>query len=177
MEKRDKIIIGALIVVIIALVACLAFMFAGNNVLNDGTSVPDGMKMYNFNSEFKMAVPENAKFLKTWGDSQGANLGTGYTYFDKHNKISVNFIDSPLVNSGFVEEFANAANSSDNATIEKVGDMFISHNKKNGKMASTQENSNFTESIVIQKGHLLIGILGNDLDLIKSMANTIEYCE
>ena len=49
--ERDKIIIAGMIIVIIALVAGLAFMFAGNNISVGGTALPEGMKMYDFNSE------------------------------------------------------------------------------------------------------------------------------
>lgn len=178
MEKKDKIIIGALIVVIIALVAGLAFMFSGNNFSNGGGSAPEGMKMYDFNSEFKMAVPEDVRFLKTWNNSDDMVLGMGYNYFDKHNKISVNYANSPMVNSEIVDGMVKVANSSGNYTIVKEGNMIISHNtKNNGKMAKTSVDSNFTESIIVQKGHLLIVIDGNDMDLIKSMANSIEYYE
>lgn len=78
MEKRDKIIIGSLIVVIIALIAGVAFMFSGNNLSAGGGSAPEGMKIYDFNSEFKMAVPENTKFLKTWNRMDDAIFSTGY---------------------------------------------------------------------------------------------------
>lgn len=178
MEKKDKIIIGALIVVIIALIASLAFMFSGNNFSNDGGSAPDGMKMYDFNSEFKMAVPEDVRFLKTWNNSEDGVYGMGYNYFDRHNQISVNYADSPLITSELIDGMVKVANSSGNFTIVNEGDMIISHNiKNNGKMAQTSADSNFTESILVQKGHLLIVIDGNDMDLIKSMANSIEYCK
>lgn len=177
MEKKDKIIIVALIIVIIALVAGLVFLFMGNDFSNDGGSVPSGMKIYDFNSEFKMAVPEDVRFLKTWNTSD-LPISGGYSYFDRNNKIAINFADSPMVNQEFIRNLVNIANSTGNSTIEYDGDMIICHNiKNNGKVASTQEDSNFTESIMVQKGHLLIVVAGNDLDLIKSMAKTIVYFE
>lgn len=39
------------------------------------------------------------------------------------------------------------------------------------------EKTNFKEGIIIQIEHTIIFIYGNDLDFIKSMANTIEFCQ
>ena len=56
--------------------------------------------------------------------------------------------------------------------------MIISHNvKNNGKMAKNIEDSKFKEEILLQKGHMLVGVSGNDLNLIKSMINTVEFYE
>ena len=177
MEKRDKIIIAGLVIVIIALLACLAYMFMGNN-MSAGDGAPEGMKMYDFNSEFKMAVPKDVRFLKSWNNSGDVIFGMGYSYFDKNNEILVSYIDSPLVTHEVIDTMVNVTNSSGNATFEFEGDMIISHNvKNNGKVGNSAEESNFTETILLQKGHMAVGILGNDLDLIKSMAKTIEFYE
>lgn len=177
MEKRDKIIIAGLVIVIIALVAGLAYMFMGNNLSTGEGSAPEGMKIYDFNSEFKMAVPKDVRFLKTWNNSD-AIFGQGYTYFDKDKEISVAYIDSPLMTHEFIDAMIELANSSGNATIEYDGDLIISHSIINdGQIGKTAEDSNFTDTILLQKGHRIVGISGNDLDLIKSMAKTIEFYE
>jgi len=178
MEKKDKIIIGALIVVIIVLVAGLAFMFSGNNLSNGGGTAPEGMKMYDFNSEFKMAVPKDTKFLKTWNETEGTLLSMGYTYFDKNNEIAVIYAYSPIITHDFLDSMNNVSVAAGNVSIEKEGDLIISHFlKANGKVGKTLDNSNFTESVMLVKGHMIVGVSGNDLDLIKSMINTVEFYE
>ena len=106
MEKRDKIIIAGLVIVIIALLAGLAYMFMGSN-MSAGDGAPEGMKMYDFNSEFKMAVPKDARFLKSWNNSGDVIFGMGYSYFDKNNEISVSYIDSPVVTHEFINNPIN----------------------------------------------------------------------
>ena len=87
-------------------------------------------------------------------------------------------MDSPLITHKFVDEFVKVSNSSGNATVEYEGDLIIFHDiKNNGKVGKTFENSKFKENIVIQKGHMIVFVFGNDLDKIKSMANTIEFYE
>ena len=105
-------------------------------------------------------------------------FGQGYSYFDRDNKIMVAYVDSPMITHELVDTLINASNSSGNNTFDFEGDLIISHNTKNsGKVAKTLEDSEFKESIILQKGHMLIGVSGNDLDLIKSMMNTIEFYE
>lgn len=176
MEKRDKIIITGMIIVIIALIAGLAFMLTGNN-LSVGDGAPEGMKMYDFNSEFKMAVPNNVKFLKSWNNSDDAVFGQGYQYFDKNNEIVVSYVDSPMITHEFMDTLENLSDSLGNATIEHEGDLIISHNKNDGIVGKSVEESNFTESVILQKGHMAVGVSGNDLDLIKSMIKTVEFYE
>ena len=178
MEKRDKIIIVGLIIVILALIAGLCYMLMGNNSSAGNGSIPDGMEVYAFNSEFKMAVPEDARFLKQWNLTGEILFGSGYTYFDKDNEIQIAYADSPLVTHEFLDALVNAGNSSGNVTFEFEGDMIIAHNIKNsGKVTSNPDDAEFKETIFIQKGHMMVGISGNDLDLIKSMANSIEFYE
>lgn len=178
MEKSHKIIIAGLIIVIIALVAGLAYMLTGNNMSIGNGSVPEGMKMYDFNSEFNMAVPENSKFLKQWNKSGDMLFGQGYTYFDRNNEILVSYADSPLITPELIDTFVKAGNSSGNATFDFEGDLIISHSIRNsGKVAKNPEDTEFKESIILQKGHMMIIVSGNDLDLIKSMVNTIEFNE
>lgn len=178
MEKSDKIIIAGLVIVIIALVAVLAFMFTGNNLSMGEGAAPDGMKIYDFNSEFKMAVPKDVKFLKSWNNSDDDIFNQGYVYFDEDNEISVLYADSPFITHELIDAMMNAGNSSGNFTYEVDGDLIIAHHvKNNGKVGNSDEDSNFTESIFLQKGHMIVRVSGNDLDLIKSMINTIEFYE
>lgn len=178
MEKSHKIIIVGLVIVIIALVAGLAYMLTGNNLSAEKGSVPEGMKMYDFNSEFKMAVPKDVKFLKQWNKSEDMMFGQGYIYFDRNNEIQVGYVDSPMITHELVDAWVKAGNSSGNATFDFEGDLIIAHYIKNsGKMAKNPEDSEFKELIILQKGHRLVGILGNDLNLTKSMINTIEFYE
>jgi hypothetical protein len=178
MEKRDKIIIAGLIIVIIALIAGLAFMSTGNNSSTGEATASDGMKIYDFNSEFKMEVPKSVKFLKSWNNTDDAIFGQGYTYFDEYNEIMVAYVDSPMITHEFVDAVVDMANSSGNVTVEFEGDLIISHSLKNdGSVGNSAENSNFTNTVMLQKGHMLVGISGNDLDLIKSMIKTVEFYE
>ena len=176
--ERDKIIITGMIIVIIALDAGLAFMFTGNNLSIGGAASPEGMKMYDFNSEFKMAVPNDVKFLKAWNNTEDIAFGQGYRYFDKDNEIEVLCIDSPMVTHELLDNMIKYGNSSGNATFDFEGDLIISHNvKNNGKVGKSADKSKFKETIFLQKGHVLVGVSGNDLDLIKSMIKTVEFYE
>ena len=178
MEKSHKIIIVALVVVIIALVAGVAYMLSGNSLSVGNGSVPEGMKMYDFNSEFKMAVPKDARFLKQWNNSEDMSFGQGYSYFDRDNKIEVMYVNSPMVTNELMDAMVKAGNSSGNTTFDFEGDLIIAHDIKNsGKIAKTPEDSEFKETIFLKKGHMLVRVSGNDLDLIKSMMNTIEFYE
>ncbi|WP_296883016.1 hypothetical protein [uncultured Methanobrevibacter sp.] len=175
MEKKHKIIIIVLIIAIIALSASLAFILKNNS--SDG-GVPNGMKVYDFNSEFTMNVPKDTKFLKSWNNSGDQLFGQGYTYLDKNNEFFVAYAVSPLITHEVVNAFVEISNSSGNATVNVDGDLIIVHNKKaNGKVGSTVDKSNFTETILIQRGHQLVGVGGNDLNFLKTMVNTIEFYE
>ena len=178
MEKNQKIIIIGLIIVIIALVAGIAYMFMGGSLTGiGGGNVPEGMKMYDFNSEFKMAVPENAKFLKEWNYSDSI-WGSGYSYLDKDNKFAVSYLDSPTITHNLIRSMVEAVNKSGNGTVEFEGDLIITHNLKfNGKVGENMADTNFTYSIILQKGHQAVGVSGNNLEFIKSMVNTIEFYE
>ena len=177
MEKKEKIIIIGLVIVIIALAIGVASMFIGNKGSNDA-NVPQGMQMYDFNSEFKMAVPNNVHFLKQWNKSAEFDFGYSYLYFDKNNEFEVRSVDSPMVTHEIIDGMMELDNQSGNTTSEFEGDLIILHHvKANGKVGNSPENSNFTESIVLQKGHQMVTLSGNDLDLLKSMINTIEFYE
>lgn len=174
MDKREKIIIFGLIIIIIVLLVGLTTLSLGNFSNNDKSI--DGMQKYDFNSVFKMDVPDNVRFLKEWNNTDEFNFGDVYTYFDKKNKFAVKYMESPMITHEFVNSFLESENKSGNITFEHDNDMIIVHMKKNnGKIGKTLEKTNFKEGIMIQKGHTLIMIQGNDLDFIKSMANTIEF--
>ena len=176
MEKKDKIIIVGLIIVILALLASLAYLFMGNNLSTGEGNVPDGMQRYNFDSAFTMAVPKDARFLKEFNAS--TEFGQATTYFDKSNKIAISYLNSPIVTHELINASESIVNESGNSSFEFEGDMVISHNlKNNGKMGKDFERSNFTEAILVQRGHEIFMVHGNDLDLIKSIIGTLEWYE
>ncbi len=176
MENKHKIIIGMLIIVIVALGIGIAYTFVGNNGLSNA-NVPEGMQMYDFNSEFKMAVPENVRFLKEWNTSGDYDFGEGYTYFDKDNKLSISYFDSPLITHEFVNLIVKVGNESGNFTVENDGDLIILHNLKSDGNVVDSNNANFTDGIFLQKGHQIVIVEGNNADLLKSMIKTIEFYE
>lgn len=174
MERNNIIIIG-LIIVIIALVAGLAYMLMEDNLSFGEGSVPEGMQEYNFNSMFTMAVPEGAKFLKEFNNS---GSGLSANYFDKNNEIAVSYLFSPIISSNNINFMINITNSSSNSSIEHDGDLIIIHHlKSNGELGNDLENSNFTYSVFLYKNHVLIVIQGNDLELLKTMAHTLKFYE
>ncbi len=176
MNKKEKIIIFGLIIIIIVLLVGLTTLSLGNFSNNDKSI--DGMQKYDFNSVFKMDVPDNVRFLKEWNNTDESSFGDGYTYFDKKNKFAVHYAESPMITHESVNSVLESGNKSGNITFEHDNDMIIVHwNKNNGKIGKTFEKSKFKEGIIVQKGHTIIFIYGNDLDFIKSMANTIEFCQ
>jgi len=178
MEKKEKIVIVGLVVVILALVASLTYVFMDNNVSGNGKTVPDGMKEYNFDSEFTMAVPKDAKFLKNFNESFIEGFGQGVSYLDKSNKFAISYVDSPMVTNESINYLISALNASGNATFEFDGDLIISHNlKSNGNIGDTFEDSNFTYTVMLQRGHEIVEIYGNDVNLIRSMIKTLEWYE
>ncbi len=178
MNKREKIIIFGLIIIIIVLLVGLTTLSLGNNYFSNNDKSIDGMQKYDFNSVFKMDVPDNVRFLKEWNNTDEFGFGDGYTYFDKKNKFAVHYAESPMITHEFVNSLLESVNKSGNFTFEHDNDMIIVHMKKNnGKIGKTFEKTHFKEGILVQKGHTLIMIQGNDLDFIKSMANTIEFCQ
>ena len=68
MQKREKIIILGLIILIIGLLVGLTTILINNNSFFDNDKVLDGMQKYDFNSIFKMDVPKNVRFLKEWNN-------------------------------------------------------------------------------------------------------------
>jgi len=89
--------------------------------------------MYDLNSEFRMAVQSNAKFLKTWNNSD--KFGWAYSCFDESDQIAISFRDSPMITHEVIDVFIKIDNSSGNDTLEYKGDLIISHKiKNNGKV-------------------------------------------
>ena len=176
MGKNDKIIIIGLIVVIIALIAGLAYMFMGNNLSASDGNVPNGMQRYNFDSIFTMTVPKNVKFLKEFNATN--EFGQAATYFDSSDEFAISYMYSPMITHEFINYTETFANASGNSTFEFEGDLVIAHNlKNNGKIGNDFESSNFTYMVLVQRGHEIVSINGNDLDSIKSMIKTLEWYE
>lgn len=175
MERKHKIIIISLVIVIVALAAGLAYMLLGNGFSGE-ENVPDGMQRYDFDSAFTMLVPDDVRFLKEWNTSFMEGFGQGTSYFDKNNKFSVIYGYSPILTKNFIKGFINLENASGNITFENEGDLIIIHNLNHGgKVAKTLDDSEFKYSILLQRNHEVVTINGNDLDFIKSMANSIKF--
>lgn len=179
--KKEKWIIIGLIIVVIALIAGIAFMFLGGDASNNGSNVSEGMEIFNFDSLFTMEVPENTKFLKSslLGVEDGiyANLGISKSYFSKNNEFCVRYIHSGVFDKNAIIQLVNGS-AKDDVTFEESGNMIIAHNKNSdGKVGNDYENTNFTDMVVVYKGLDIVVLSGNDADLIKSMADTIEFRE
>ena len=177
MEKRDKTIIVGLIIVIILLVMGIASFFITDNNSN-GKTASSGMKIYDFNSEFTMEVPKNSNFLKGWNNVSEFNFGDEYYYLDKSNKFSVIYVSSPLITHELFDNSMNISNKSGNVSVEFEGDLKVIHNLNNtGKIGNSLDDTEFKYNILLQKGHMIVIVSGNDLGFIKSMANTIKFYE
>lgn len=174
---KNKIIIIGLIVVIIALIAGLAIALTGND--NSGVSqASEGMEIYNFDSAFTMEVPNGTKFLKTWLDGNETILTEGIVkdYYSKDNEFSVTYINSRMLNDErinymFFEDLGNI-------TTEQSGDSLLVHyHDSTGKIGKTLDDTDFKEAIIIQKGVEIVELEGNDMDFLKSMADTVKFRE
>lgn len=176
MERKHKIIIISLVIVIVALAAGLSYMLLGNGFSGE-ESVPDGMQRYDFDSRFTMVVPDDARFLKDW-EASILGLDQSIIYFDKHNKFAVAYANSPMVTKELIDYAVEYGNASGNATIELDGNLIISHNLKNsGKIGKTYDDSEFKYGIMLQNGHEIVLVAGNDLNSVKAMANSIKFYE
>ena len=83
-----------------------------------------------------------------------------------------------MVTNESINYLISALNASGNATFEFDGDLIISHNlKSNGNIGDTFEDSNFTYTVMLQRGHEIVEIYGNDVNLIRSMIKTLEWYE
>lgn len=177
MEKKEKIIIIGLVIVIIALAIGVASVIMWG-IDSNNSKIPQGMEKYDFDSEFTMAVPDDARFIKEWNRTDEFILAEGKSYFDSANKFSVVYVDSPMVTNEFVNTIMGIANNSGNVTFEVKNDYIVLHNlESNGHVGKSLEDSNFTDIILIQKGHEIVVLSGNDLNLLKSMAETVKFYE
>ena len=128
-----------------------------------------------------MEVPENTKFLKTSvlenEDGVYVNLVNFKSYFSKNNEFSVRYIHSGLFDKNSLIQFVYGS-TKDDVNFEESGNMIIAHNKNSdGKVGNDFENTNFTDEVIVYKGLDIVVVSGNDADLIKSMADTIEFRE
>ncbi|WP_297828490.1 hypothetical protein [uncultured Methanobrevibacter sp.] len=83
-----------------------------------------------------------------------------------------------MVTNEFVNTIMGIANNSGNVTFEVKNDYIVLHNlESNGHVGKSLEDSNFTDIILIQKGHEIVVLSGNDLNLLKSMAETVKFYE
>ena len=83
MEKKNKIIIAVLVIIIIALVCVIGLTFFGN--MNPTKTNSTNTTVYNFDSAFTMEIPKGTVFKKSWNDS--GNFGVFKTYDEKGNKF------------------------------------------------------------------------------------------
>ncbi len=177
MEKKHKIIIVALIIVIIALIASLAFML-GDKVNVSSDDVKEGMVVYNFDSVFTMQVPEGTTFNKTWGnssDEMGFYFGDSKTYLDLKKKFAVSYVVSPVITSDLIDSMINMTNASGNATVYHDGDLIIMEKTSKKSQFGDFDVAKFYKAGVVLDGTTLVTIYGIDLDEIKEMANTIKF--
>lgn len=172
MEKKHKIIIIVLIIVI-ALIAGIAYMLISNNTSNNKEY--DNMKTFKFNGVFTMSVPKDSKFLKSWNKSDKNNLElfSGYEYYDKKYELSVLTANSPIMNSKNTDYLLGGLNKTENVTVEKEGNLTILQNDNYQNMPGKIKTK---YRVFINNGNNLVVVAGNDLDLLKSMANSIKFC-
>lgn len=172
MEKKDKIIIGALIVVIIALVASLAFMFSDNNSHMGEISVPEGMQRYDFDSAFTMNVPKGVKFLKTWNYT---GLGVTKIFYDKKDSFCVLYVQSDMIDEGLVENIGDSINSSNKYELSVEGDLKIFKvidKKEKFDIGDGEKHFDYRVLKSVKSGYVIVS--GNNLTSLKEMSNSIE---
>ena len=181
MEKNKIMIIG-LIIVIIALIAGIAIALTGNNNNTLGSSedsisnyeASEGMELYNFDSAFVMEVPNGTVFLKTRMNGNDTGILSEGTVKDYFSKDKIYYIESHMLNDERVNYIL--ALDDGNVTTEQDGDLLIIHDHDaSGKVGKTWETTEFKEAISIHKGTKFLLIEGNDIDFIKSMAETIKF--
>ncbi|WP_405267645.1 hypothetical protein [Methanobrevibacter sp.] len=178
MEKKHKIIIIGLIIVIIALIAGLAMMLGGGNVSVSSDTVKDGMMIYNFDSVFTMQVPKGTTFNKTWNDSSedgGLYMGDSKSYLDLNKKFGLSYVSSPMLTNDLIDFLVNETNSSGNASVYHEGDFIIMEKTSKKSQFGDWDAVKFSKGIVVVDGTTMISIYGNDLDELKEMANTIKF--
>ena len=173
MEKKNKIIIAVLIVVIVALAIGVATMIFNNSPAGGG-SVPEGMQKYNFDSAFTMEVPKGTVFKKSWNESNEFMLGISKTYEDKNKKFSVMYVTSELINDNAINFVVEEINSTGNVKVEKEGNLIIVDKLKKSKDLPFDLDK-FKHAVLTHEGHDYIVICGNNTEKIVEMAKTINY--
>ena len=172
MEKKNKIIIAVLVIIIIALVCVIGLTFFGN--MNPVKTNSTNATVYNFDSAFTMEVPKGTVFKKSWNDS--GNFGVSKTYDDKGKKFSIQYIGSPAVTDGLVNFIVNEANSTGDVKIEHDGDLIILHHiAKKSKNNVLEIDGEFKHVVLSHKNDEFVGIAGNNTDELVKMAKTIDY--
>ena len=172
MEKKNKIIIAVLVIIIVALIAAVGFMFFGG--MNPAKSSNANATVYNFDSAFTMEVPKGTVFKKSWNDS--GNFGVSKTYNDKGKRFSIQYIGSPAVTDGLVNFIVNEANSTGDVKIEHDGDLIILHHiAKKSKNNVLEIDGEFKHVVLSHKNDEFVGIAGNNTDELVKMAKTIDY--
>ena len=173
MEKRDKIIVIGLIIVILALVAGLAYMFMGNNLSVSDSSVPQGMQKYDFDSAFTMNVPKDVKFLKTWNVT---GLGITKIYYNKENKFCVFYAQSDMIDEVFVENAADTLNSSGKYDVSVDGGLKVFKvldKKEKFDIGNGEKHFDYRVLKSVKSGYVIIS--GDNIDSLKQMANSISF--
>ena len=172
MDKKNKIIIAVLVIIIIALVCVIGLTFFGN--MNPAKTNNTNVTVYNFDSAFTMEVPKGTVFKKSWNDS--GNFGVSKTYNDKGKRFSIQYIGSPAVTDGLVNFIVNEANSTGDVKIEHDCDLIIMHkNNKKSKNNVIEIDGKYKHIVLSHKNDEFVGIGGNNTDELVKMAKTIDY--
>ncbi|WP_304047353.1 hypothetical protein [Methanobrevibacter gottschalkii] len=167
---KNKIIIIGLIIVIVALIAGIAMMLTGNGN-SSGVDVAEGMQVYDFDSAFTMVVKDDAKFLKTWGDTP---VGSFKTYFNKEDNYAVELSESDYFANN-IDFLSSIMNDTDDYEIVEDGDFrIVKVLDKSDKVDTGSSEKFFTYKGATLKGNKLISLASNDLDSLKEMGNSIK---
>ena len=171
MEKKNKIIIAVLVIIIIALVCVIGLTFFGN--MNPVKTNSTNATVYNFDSAFTMEVPKGTVFKKSWNDS-GNGFGAMKTYDDKNKKFSVGYMESFMITDDFINLFIEYGNETNNTKVTHQGDLVIFENTGNGSQKNPGGN-NYKYAVLARDGHQLVVLSGNNADKLVEMAKTIEF--
>ncbi len=172
MEKKNKIIIAVLVIIIIALVCVIGLTFFGN--MNPKKTNSTNATVYNFDSAFTMEVPKGTVFKKSWNESNEFMLGISKTYEDKNKKFSVMYVTSELINDNAINFVVEEINSTSNVKVEKEGNLIIVDKLKKSKDLPFDLDK-FKHAVLTHEGHDYIVICGNNTEKIVEMAKTIDY--
>lgn len=171
MEKKNKIIIAVLVIIIVALIAAVGFMFFGG--MNPAKSSNANATVYNFDSAFTMEVPKGTVFKKSWNNS-GDGFGVMKTYDDKNKKFSVGYMESFMITDDFINLFIEYGNETNNTKVTHQGDLVILENTGNVSQKNPGGN-NYKYGIFARNGHQLVILGGNNADKLVEMAKSIEF--